>query len=465
MQPGFLELGVVGTAAAIHENRASAAEMAQLCIDQVQAGEHALRAWEYFDADLLLEHARTFDRERSQKARSGNAQPDGPLVGVPFGVKDIFNTKDFPTQMGSPIWNGFTPGNDARAVFHATRSGGVVAGKTVTAEFAVHALGATLNPYDETKTPGTSSSGSAAAVAAGMVPFALGTQTAGSIIRPASFCGVYGFKPSFGLIPRTGMLKTTDSLDTIGYFVPHAADLSPVLSALRVRGADYPIVDAAFGDSEGGLPPHSAGWRVAVVKGPTWDDADPNAKEALLAWAEKLSTTPGFEQVEARLPNDIDQIHSLHSDIYDASLAYYFKGEGEHREFVSPIMNEIIAHGRTIPPATYRHGLEQQELLCREMDSCFTDYDFIVTLSTAGPAPVREEREKPDSALIWNFLQLPAISAPAFADNNGLPFGLQIVGRRYSDLRLIEFVRSLVEAGLIPAKCSLPPRMAQLEPA
>lgn len=465
MQSGFLELGVAGTAAAVNANRASAAEMAQLCIDQVEAGEYALKAWEYFDADLLLKHAHVFDSERSRKARNGTAQPDGPLVGVPFGVKDIFNTTDFPTQMGSPIWKGFTPGNDARAVFHLTRSGGIVAGKTVTAEFAVHALGATLNPYDESKTPGTSSSGSAAAVAAGMVPFALGTQTAGSIIRPASFCGVYGYKPSFGLIPRTGMLKTTDSLDTIGYFVPHAADLRPVLDALRVRGADYPIVDAAFGDSKGGLPPHSASWRVAVVKGPTWDDADPHAQAALLAWAEKLSTTAGFEQVDVRLPNDIGKIHSLHADIYDASLAYYFKGEGEHREFVSPIMNEIIAHGRTIPPATYRHGLEQQELLCREMNSCFEDFDFIVTLSTAGSAPMREEREERDSALIWNFLQLPAISAPAFVDDNGLPFGLQIVSRRYSDLRLLEFVQSLVETGLIPAKCSLPPRMARLIPA
>ena len=465
MRPGFLELGVVGAATAVHDNTASAVDMAQICIDQIDAGEPELLAWQYFDAEILLKHAQSFDRDRSARARNGTASPDGPLVGLPFGVKDIFNTMDFPTQMGSPLWHSFTPGNDARSVFHASRAGGIVAGKTVTAEFAVHALGATLNPYDVSRTPGTSSSGSAAAVAAGMVPFALGTQTAGSIIRPASFCGVYGFKPSFGLIPRTGMLKTTDSLDTIGYFVPHAADLSPVLEALRVHGADYPIVDAAFGDSEGGLAKHNGPWRVAVVKGPTWDDADLCAKQALDDWAGKLFSASGFEQVEGRLPQDIEDVHSLHSDIYDASLAYYFKGEGEKTEFVSPIMNEIIAHGRTISPGAYRAALERQELMCRQIDACFERYDFIVTLSTAGAAPLRAESERRDSALIWTFLHLPALSAPAFADKNGLPFGLQIVGRRYSDLRLIEFVNSLTATGLLPEKCELPPRMANISAA
>ena len=142
-----------------------------------------------------------------------------PLNGIPFGIKDIFNTQVMPTTMGSPIWAGFVAGNNARSVDSILRKGALSFGKTITAEFAVHALNATLNPYDVSKTPGTSSSGSAVAVALGIVPFALGTQTAGSIIRPASFCGVWGFKPSFGLIPRTGVLKTTDSLDTVGFSI------------------------------------------------------------------------------------------------------------------------------------------------------------------------------------------------------------------------------------------------------
>ena len=161
---------------------------------------------------------------------------------VPFGVKDIFNTIDLKTEMGSETWKDHNAGNDARVVSVLRHQGYTPIGKTVTAEFAVHHLNKTKNPHSIDKTPGTSSSGSAVAVATGMVPFALGTQTAGSIIRPASFCGVWGMKPSFGLIPRTGSLKTTDSLDTIGFLSSYGTDMREILNLLRVKGPNYPFV-------------------------------------------------------------------------------------------------------------------------------------------------------------------------------------------------------------------------------
>lgn len=165
-------------------------------------------AWVAYGDDAAVERIKL-------EEETFGVDPDRLLEGIPVGVKDIYNTAEFPTQMGSPLWKDFTPGNDARAVYHLKRQGANVVGKTVTAEFAVHALNETLNPFDAERTPGTSSSGSAVAVSLGMVPVATGTQTAGSIVRPASFCNVYGCKPSFGTIPRTGMLKTTDSLDQV----------------------------------------------------------------------------------------------------------------------------------------------------------------------------------------------------------------------------------------------------------
>ena len=452
MANGFVDLGIKQAVAEIAAGRMRVSDVARICVEQVGAWEGAVDAWVAFDAERLMVKAEAVDGK----------PPAGSLHGMPIGVKDIFNTRDFPTEMGSPIWKGFTPGNDARSVFHLLREGAIVPGKTTTAEFAVHALSATRNPYDATRTPGTSSSGSAVSVAVGMVPASLGTQTAGSIVRPASFCGIYGFKPSFGLIPRTGMLKTTDSLDTIGYFVSHAEDISVMLDALRVRGADYPIVDSAFGDTTGGLPPHKGNWRVGIAKGAYLDHAEGYAKDALAAWVDKLSATPGIEVVDADWSREVDAAHDIHATIYDTSLAYYFKEESAHGELVSPIMNELIARGREVGIEAYRSALYEQEELIKKIDRRFDEVDFVVTLSTAGVAPPREEVERPDSALIWTLLHLPALSAPVFQDASGLPFGLQIVGRRYSDQRMMQFVDDLVAKGLLPAKSRFPASVAQV---
>ena len=374
------------------------------------------------------------------------------LEGIPVGVKDIYNTVDFPTQMGSPLWKDFTPGNDARAVYHLKRQGANIVGKTVTAEFAVHALDKTLNPYDAAKTPGTSSSGSAVAVSLGMVPAATGTQTAGSIVRPASFCGVYGCKPSFGTIPRTGMLKTTDSLDQIGFLTIHQEDLRRLFDSMRVKGENYPISNAALNDPLRQSKAKGKPWRVGFARTHTWQHAPQYAKDAIEGFIRKLGSEKNVTIADAKLPASMQNTHEVHQTIYDKSLAYYFKGEYKQSDFVSPIMNEIIARGNATSVEAFRKAIDMQNRIIRDMDAYFKDFDVLISLSTAGEAPPREVTELPDPALMWTLTHLPVVSVPQFKSPGGLPFGMQVVARKYNDYLLFAFLDELRGRGLIPTK-------------
>jgi len=419
-------------------------EIAQVCIANFQKLESRFQAWECFAADKLLSQARN---AAEFIAKGGQ----GDLVGIPVGVKDIFNTADFPTQMGSPLWKDFTPGNDARAVFNLKRAGALIPGKTVTAEFAVHTLNQTLNPHDVSLTPGTSSSGSAVAVALGMVPVAIGTQTAGSIVRPASFCGVYGCKPSFGTIPRTGSLKTTDSLDTVGFFTARNQDLRRVFDALRVHGRNYPLSDAALNDVARQNCPADRSWRVLFARTSTWPAAPAYAREALEEFMKKLSGQKNIEVFETDLPAEISRAHKIHETIYNKSLSYYFKHEFQKAEFVSPIMNELIGRGQAIATPDYHQALDSQTALISLFDEFMADYDILISLSTAGEAPLRHELELPDPALIWTLTHLPVVSAPVFVSPLKRPFGLQLAARKYNDYLLFNFIDYLTDLGLLPA--------------
>ncbi len=377
------------------------------------------------------------------------------LHAIPVGVKDIYNTADFPTQMGSPLWKGFTPGNDARTVFNLKRQGAVVVGKTVTAEFAVHALEKTKNPYDETKTPGTSSSGSAVAIAVGMVPVATGTQTAGSIVRPASFCGVYGCKPSFGFLPRTGTLKTTDSLDTLGFFAIHQKDLKRMFDSMRVLGRDYPLSHAAITDESRQHKPEGRPWRVGFARTHTWQHVPQYAKDALEAYIKILSSTQGIEVAEAVLPEVLQKTHETHATIYNKALSYYFKGEFTQADFVSPIMGELITAGSKISVAEYMQAIETQNEMIRQMDAYFDNFDILISLSTAGEAPLREVTELPDPALMWTMTHLPVVNVPQFKSPSNMPFGMQVIARKYNDYLLFEFLEHLESSKLIPKRSEL----------
>lgn len=420
-------------------------DIAYACIERYEALEDRYHAWVCFDKEGLLYKARV----SKDYIDAGN--DIRPLEGIPIGIKDIFNTMEFPTQMGSPLWKNFTPGNDARVVDSVKAAGGIIPGKTVTAEFAVHTLNETLNPHDITRTPGTSSSGSAVAIALGMVPIALGTQTAGSIVRPASFCGVYGCKPSFGLIPRTGTLKTTDSLDTIGFFTARCDDLVRVFDSIRVHGPDYPFSYNALRDKARQNKLENRPWRIALVRTHTWQYAFDYAKSALLKWAKKLSEDKLIEIIEADLPEEINNAHAIHSVIYDKTLSYYFEEEYRKSELVSPIMNEIIKRGNGISIRQYHDALKEQEKLCHVMDSYLQGFDAMISLSTAGEAPLRDTTENPDPALIWTMTHLPVVSAPVFVSPNRLPFGVQLVARKYNDYRLFKFISYLRSLDLLPS--------------
>lgn len=442
------ELSIGQIVAGLAAKHFSPSDVATACIARYQLIEDECLAWEVFDADGLKRQA------KAAEARLMSGELIRSFEAVPLGVKDIFNTIEFPTQMGSPLWKGFTPGNDARTVFNARELGALIPGKTTTAEFAVHALGKTLNPHARAHTPGTSSSGSAAAVAARMVPVALGTQTAGSIIRPASFCGIYGMKPSFGLLPRTGMLKTTDNLDTIGFFTAHQADLRRVLNGLRVRGSNYPIVQARV---DRYLPkPDGTPWRIAFIKTHTWEGAAGYVKQAVSDWVNRLGLEKDVELVEIEEPPILNDAHRVHSVAYDKALAYYFKEEFRRQELISPIMYEIIGHGNEIGQDEYLAALDSQAEMAATMDTLLADFDAFVSLGTASAAPLRNETEIPDPSLMWTLTYLPTAAVPLFTSPEGLPFALQIGARRYNDYRLLDLLDTLEERGLVPRQAAIP---------
>lgn len=441
----FLEQSIPQLLRCVEQGALSFKDMVEASARMISEKEDSTLAWVAFDLDKLqVESERAYLEYKSRGYLLA-------LDGLPFGVKDIFNTRTFPTQMGSPLWKGFTPGNNARVVDSLLLAGGIVVGKTVTAEFAVHALNETLNPHDSARTPGTSSSGSAAAVATGMVPFALATQTAGSIVRPASFCGVWGMKPSFGMIPRTGVLKTTDSLDTVGFMAAHAKSLRPILDAVRVQGPDYPYVYQNV-DRKGSLPkPQRRPWRVGFAKTHTWDAAAPYARQAIEDLTRKIGSETGFEVEEIEWPDGLHEVHDIHSIIYNKSLSYYFQNEKKMDSHVTPIMKEMIEAGELIKPAQLKLALTNQERCCLQLDQLLAPFDIVLSLGTASSAPLRGVGELPDPSLIWTLGHLPAIAAPTFRCPQGLPFGVQLVSRRWNDYLLLQGVEELVSRAILPS--------------
>lgn len=444
MNSVFLEQSIPELIQNIERGTLSFRDMVDATTQMINDKEANTLAWVCFDLDKLrLESEQAFLKYKACGRLLG-------LDGIPFGVKDIFNTKSFPTQMGSPLWKGFTPGNNARIVDSLLFAGGLVVGKTVTAEFAVHALNETLNPHDSSKTPGTSSSGSAAAVATGMVPFALATQTAGSIVRPASFCGVWGMKPSFGMIPRTGVLKTTDSLDSIGFVAAHGKSLRTILDHTRVKGPDYPFVYNHV-DRQGAHPKTSdRPWRVGFVKTHTWDAATPYARQAVEELASRIGRENGFEVEEIEWPDDLHAAHDIHAVIYNKSLSYYFQNEKKMDSQVTPIMKKMIEAGESITPAEFRFALERQELNCEGLDQLLSPFDIVLSLGTSSSAPPRGVEELPDPSLIWTLGHVPSIAAPVFRCPESLPFGAQFVSRRWNDYLLLQGIEELIESGILP---------------
>ena len=426
----------------INSKKITITDLIESTINQIKKINSDTNAFVHLDASGVLETAKILDNKLK------NNESIGPLCGIPIGIKDIFNTKDYPTEMGSPMWKNFTSGNDARVVHYIRMNDGIIVGKTETAEFAVHTLGKSFNPYDSTRSPGTSSSGSAVAVATSMVPIALGTQTGGSIIRPASFCGIYGFKPSFGLIPRTGMLKTTDTLDQVGFFARTPKDLELFFNVIHVKGKNFPISNNALNDISRQTVTKRP-WKIKFVKTHVWDKSEDYAKNALNDFIKKLSKEKYFDVSEFNLPEYFSKSHEMHKKLYAKSLTYYFKNELKNKQLVSDVFYEFASEADNVSLIEFDEALKYQNKITGVLDEYFQSFDILISLSTSTHAPLRNEKEIDDPSLIWTMCGTPTINIPYSKSYQNLPIGIQVIGRKYNDKLLLKFVKFLHELNLI----------------
>ena len=409
------------------------------------------RSGDKFNAWVCTKFENLMLSAEKTKKKINQGEKVNVFSGIPIGVKDIFNTYDFPTQMGSVLWKDFTPGNDARVVSALRNNDAAIIGKTITAEFAVHELNQTLNPHDISRTPGTSSSGSAVSVAVGHVPFSLGSQSAGSIIRPASFCGIYGYKPSFGLVPRTGSLKTSDSLDTVGMFVKNPVDLEAALRTVTVKGPNYPFIHKARQDPSRINKSSERPWRIGFLVEDEWDYVPSYALDAISKFKINLQKDKNFHVKDVPWLKFLKNAHDVHNLIYTKSLSYYFENEFQNPENMSKIMHDMIAKGKNITIEQYHSALNEQNIMIKMLDNFFHNFDFLCCLSTSGDAPKRGVMEKPDTSLVWTLTHVPTLSVPMFISPNDNPYGLQVVGRKYNDELLINFTIDMLRLGLFPS--------------
>jgi Asp-tRNA(Asn)/Glu-tRNA(Gln) amidotransferase A subunit family amidase len=362
------------------------------------------------------------------------ALSSSPLRGLPVGMKDIFDTVDFPTAYGSSIYSGHRPKADAAMVALVERAGGNILGKTVTTEFAGLQPAGTRNPRNPAHTPGGSSSGSAAAVAAGMVPLAFGSQTGGSVIRPASYCGIAGYKPSFGLLPTVGMKCYSWSLDTVGLFGAGIADVAYAAAALTDR--DLRI------DGQPLAPP-----RIALVRSHLWPEASTEMQGAV-EQAARAAQAAGAQVRELNPPPIFEATVGAHATIQDyeayRALAYEFD---HHREQLGPILRGHLESAAAISTDAYDEARRTTSRARQMFTELMGDHDAILTPSAPGPAPHSlDSTRKPTFNRLWTLLGPPCVNVPGLADGAGMPLGVQIVGRFGHDKRTLEAAAFLEQA-------------------
>lgn len=420
----------------------SSRDLVSACLARIIVRDGDVRAWAHVDPERALADACAADDWR----RSGRML--GPLHGVPVGVKDIIDTSDYRTEYGSSAFQGRQPEKDAACVAALRSSGAVILGKTVTTEFATATPSVTRNPCHLEHSPGGSSAGSAAAVADFMVPIALGTQTAGSVIRPASFCGTYGFKPSYGLIPRTGVLPYAPSLDTIGVLARSIDDLALVCDVVQGFDSNDP---ASNGKRRAPLSPTAAmQWplapRFAFVKGPQWKGADSIMRDAFAELAETL----GADVVDV----DIDLI--VETGLAAAQVVQAYERTQSFDPFLQRFAGQIstrlasdIELGRRVTESDYRRACDAIGSMRAALDPLFADHGTIMTAAAPGLAPRLAPRDlgttgDPIFNALWTYLGLPAVTVPLL-ECDGLPLGVQLVGALYDDARLLRTARLLTE--------------------
>lgn len=418
-------LGLCDAAQAIRRGELSSEELTRALLERIERHENTVQAFQWMDPQRALDLARRADRQ----LKSGDKP--GPLHGIPLGIKDIIATQGIPTTMGSPIYAGHLPAQSAALVQRAEAAGAFVLGKTVTTEFAYFTPGKTRNPWNPAHTPGGSSSGSAAAVAMGFLPGAVGTQTNGSMIRPAAFCGVVGYKPTAGFIALAGVHPFSPSLDQPGVFTRSVSDAALLAAALMEREDPGAVSGEGIPDD---IAPRVHPPRLAAVRSPVWHLADPQAQEHFLKMVAHLRSA-GAPVEELELPPSFKDAHAVHRTVMVGEGARVFADlQGRDRARLSPRLNALIDEGRGISDAGLSRGLEKQREFAGELDAFLKDFDGVVTPSALGEAPADlTQTGDPAFCTIWSLGGVPAVTIPAGRGATGLPLGLQIVGPRRAD--------------------------------
>ena len=393
----------------------SATDLMRTCLDRALERDAAVHAFAHLDPDAALAQARALD--------AGPVR--GPLHGLPLGVKDLFDTADMPTSYGSPIYAGHRPKADAASVALCREAGALVLGKTVTTEFAYFQPGPTRNPHNLAHTPGGSSSGSAAAVADHMLPLALGTQTAGSVIRPAAYCGIVGYKPTVGRVSRAGIKSLSESLDTVGGFGRCVRDVS-LLGAILT------------GDSRLNRLTQVDAPRIGLCRTPEWSRADPDAQRAFDQALLVLSTT-GAVMADIDLPDDLPDLVALQKAVMYFEMSRALSHERIwHRSSLSEQLRVLLDEGIAINGTEHSANLTKTAFAQRCVDALFDRFDVLISPSATGEAPAGVDATgDPVFCRGWTLLGLPCVHLPVARGTNGLPTGIQLIGRFGDDCRLL----------------------------
>ncbi|MEL7344551.1 MAG: amidase [Pseudomonadota bacterium] len=435
----YLRLGTAELRDRLANGGVTATELVESLIAQIALREPDVGAWAWFDPEFVRAQAKHLDDMR----RAGHAI--GPLHGLPVGIKDIVDTAKIPTENGTAIDKGRVPVRDAVIVERLRAAGAIVMGKTVTTELAFMHPGKTANPHNPAHTPGGSSSGSAAAVAAAMVPLAIGTQTGGSVIRPAAYCGVTGFKPTFGAIPRTGILAQSPSLDTVGVFAVDAAGAALLAEALFGGDADDPATTLAphpkLFEIANAPPPLAP--LFAAVRLPGSQAMEPDLVEAM----GELTAALGDQAFEIELPSLFDQAADQREIINFAEMArYYYRYGRDGADLLGAPTREAIANGNATLARDYIGALDWPKVLNAALEEVFERCDAILCPAAPGPAP--QGLEGTGDAIfngLWTLCGVPAVTVPLLTASNGMPMGVQLVGPKGNDARLLRCAKWLMD--------------------
>jgi Asp-tRNA(Asn)/Glu-tRNA(Gln) amidotransferase A subunit family amidase len=415
----------------VKKSELSSVEVANSFIERIEEFEKKVHAWAFFDKTSFLEKAKEADDWRL------SGKPLGPLHGLPVAIKDIFKTDDMPTGYGTPIKEGQRSKNESEVVKLLKNAGAIIMGKTVTTELAYFDPGKTTNPHDYSRTPGGSSSGSAAAVATFMAPVAIGSQTNGSVIRPASYCGVMGYKPSYGLISRSGVLRLSFLLDQIGIFGRTIEDMGLISKIIMNKDPKdkstrtYPTENM----ESSVLQDHPFDPKFIFVQTPKWKNLDNDSKKAFDKLRKKLEKNV----VDFQDPSSFEKIFEYQQVIMETDMAhnlsYFYEA---HKNKIGKKLREVIERGQSYKSKDYAEAVDNIETIYDNMSELFHHFHAIITPATTGEAPKGlAHTGSPEFCTIWTYLGMPSISLPILEGSNKMPIGVQVVGEKFDDVRFL----------------------------